>query len=335
MTEQKVRWGIAGLGKIAHRFAADLTQHVDNACLYAVSARDEQRADAFAQQYQAEHTYSSYQAMAEDPNVDAVYIATIHPFHKSMVELFLDHGKHVLVEKPAFTNTQDWDDMKALADKQDLLLMEAMKSVTFPAYRALRDFIQKNSIEIESIEAAFGNWHEFDVQQQIFNPDLCGGATLDVGVYALWLYADLCQLKQSEIQPPSVTYQKHNNESKVDETVEFTFSHSIQGKIGASISQNLKRVATIRGSDVEIVIQDKWWNPTVIDVTYKGEHTQISHLPAGGGFEFEASHLSQLIIDGKSSSDFVPHETSRQVIALMERSLKDNGFSHLLHASHQ
>ena len=127
MTEQKVRWGIAGLGKIAHRFAADLTQNVDNACLYAVAARDEQRADAFAQQYQAEHAYSSYQAMAEDPNVDVVYIATIHPFHKSMVELLLNHGKHVLVEKPAFTNTQDWDDMKALADKQGLVLMEAMK----------------------------------------------------------------------------------------------------------------------------------------------------------------------------------------------------------------
>ncbi|MFA0125881.1 Gfo/Idh/MocA family protein, partial [Vibrio sp. 10N.261.48.A2] len=81
-----------------------------------------------------------YEEMANNPNVDAVYIATVHPYHKPLAELFLSHKKHVLVEKPAFTNLADWLAMKALADKNGVLLLEAMKTVAFPAYRELKSY---------------------------------------------------------------------------------------------------------------------------------------------------------------------------------------------------
>ncbi len=330
MTNKKVHWGIAGLGKIAHRFVTDLTQHVENGELYAVAARDQQRADMFSNEYHCPRSYGSYQALADDPNVDVVYIATIHPFHKNMVELFLTHGKHVLVEKPAFTNIEDWDEMSSLAEEKGLLLVEAMKSVAFPSYQALRQFIQDNNVKIDLVEAAFGNWHEFDTNQQIFNPDLCGGATLDVGVYALWLYADLCQLTKTSVLKPSVKHSKDNAESEVDENVELIFDGEIKGKICASITRNLKREAIIKGPELEITIHEKWWNPKTIDILYQGRKQQITTSVKGGGFEYEIEHISSLILNEKYQSDVIRTETSRQVISIMEASLVENGFQHLV-----
>jgi len=333
MIDKKVRWGIAGLGKIAHRFVKDLTQHVENGALYAVAARDQLRSDMFANEYRCQRSYGSYQDLAQDPNVDAVYIATIHPFHKSMVELFLKHGKHVLVEKPAFTNLKDWDEMSSLAEEKGLLLVEAMKSVAFPAYQALRQFIQDNNVKIDSVEAAFGNWHEFDTNQQIFNPDLCGGATLDVGVYALWLYVDLCQLTKSTILKPSVKYNQDNAKSEVDDNVELIFDGEINGRVCASITRNLKREAIIKGPELEIIIHEKWWNPKNIDILYQGKKQKVATLVRGGGFEYEIEHISSLILNEKYQSDVIPAETSRKVISIMEASLVENGFQHLVRSN--
>lgn len=330
MSGHRVSWAIAGLGKIAHRFAEDLTKHVANGYLYAVASRSEKRSQMFADHYDAKKAYASYQDLANDPNVDAVYIATIHPFHYDIAKLFLSAGKHVLVEKPAFTTVKDWDEMQSLASEKEVLLIEAMKSVVFPAYQSLRQFIKQNHIEITSIEAAFGNWHEFDTKQQIFNPDLCGGATLDVGVYPLWLYVDICHLTGSDVFPPKVNYWQDNPESEVDETIEFSFKQGIKGNIKASITQNLERSAIILGPEVKIIIHEKWWNPTKIDVFYKGEHRVISPAITGGGFEHEATHISELIINNETSSPLITAKTSRKVIDIMEQTLRSQGLGKLL-----
>jgi len=271
MMDKKVCWGIAGLGAVAHRFAKDLLQLSNVTQLSAVAASDKARAVAFADQYGCEINYDSYQALAEDPQVDVVYIATIHPLHRKMVELFLQHGKHVLVEKPAFINTEDWYEMSLLARQKKLLLLEAMKTMAFPAYQIMRNFIKENEIKINAVEAGFGNWHEFAPEKQIFNPDLSGGATLDVGVYGLWLYADLCNLMGSTILKPIMEISQDNEEARVDENVEFIFSGEVKGKISASITRNLKREAIIKGPDIEIVINDKWWNPRKINIMYQNK----------------------------------------------------------------
>ena len=326
MTTRKVNWGIAGLGNIAHRFARDLSKHVDNGELYAVAARDQKRAEEFGREYNCKKSYGSYQSLAEDSNVEAVYVATIHPFHKRMVELFLNNGKHVLVEKPAFTNSKDWDDMSQFAASKGLLLVEAMKVVAFPAYRELRQFISTNDLKIASIEAAFGNWHEFDPDWHLFNPKLSGGATLDVGVYGLWLYADLCSAMGADIPKPSASFLSDNEASQVDETVEFIFDGEIKGKVGASITRDLKREAIITGPDFEIIIHDKWWNPRTINIYFGGVKHQIAPPTRGGGFEYETEHVSSLILSNRQQSDILCSDTSRTVISIMETALVEAGF---------
>lgn len=330
---RKVRWGIAGLGKIAHRFAKDLTHNVTLGELHAVAARDLERASAFAEQYQSPKSYGTYTALAQDPEIDVVYVATIHPLHKSLVALFLAHGKHVLVEKPAFTNTEDWDEMSALAQRQGLLLVEAMKTVTFPAYQALRSFIHDNHITLTSIEASFGNYHEFDPQQPLFNPALSGGATLDVGVYALWLYVDLCQLMQKTLIKPAVTISRDNPTSEVDENVTFHFAGAqhatLPGTLCASITRHLPREAVLKGPDVHIVIREKWWNPCHIEICYQGKEFTIEAPMLGGGFAYEIEHVSSLVQNNAQCSELIPASSSRAVIALMEEALCEHGFSYL------
>lgn len=330
MENKTIRWGIAGLGNIAHRFAADLTQHTGHGVLQAVAARDARRAKEFSTQYQCALSYSSYAELADNPDVDAVYVATIHPYHKDLVKLFLLAGKHVLVEKPAFTNRRDWDEMFSLAQQKQVLLVEAMKTVAFPAYRQLRQFIEINDIVIHSVEAAFGSENMFDASDRLFDPTLSGGATLDVGVYALWLYADLCQLRQIEIEQPSVIISKDNSDSMVDENVEFQFQGKLKAIAKASITRSLSSEARIRGPEVDITIHGKWWNPQTIDIKYQGQHQQISIPAQGGGFEFEIEHFNSLIISNKLISNVIPPNTSGMVISLMESALIDNGFEYLV-----
>ena len=325
----KVRWGIAGLGNIAKRFSTALNGYSEQGELYAVAARDASRALAFGEEFGCGISYGSYEEMAKDPNVDAVYIATVHPYHQPLAELFLSHKKHVLVEKPAFTNLNDWLTMRALAKRNGVMLLEAMKTVTFPAYLALKSYLLTNNLQLMSIEASFGNEHVYDPELFIFNPNLSGGATLDVGVYGLWLYYDLCQTLGVEVPDPSVEMSSLYAESNVDTDACFRFSGKINGKISASIVQNLPRTAILRGDQLTIRIQDKWWNPDVIDIEHQGKRFTIDCAVKGNGFEFEIDHVSQLILEGKKHSDLLLPEVTAQVLTTMEQGLINAGYGHL------
>lgn len=329
MKKPLVRWGVAGIGQIAQRFAADLVDHSPNAILYGAAARSKARADEFIAKYKGQVSYACYEELAKDPNIDAVYIATINPMHQPLIKLYLEHGKHVLVEKPALTNLSDWDEMYALAEAKGLLLIEAMKSITFPAYRALRSFIEQNKIEITHIQAAYGGAVPFDANNRVFDSTLCGGASLDVGFYPLWLYADLCDCLGISIGDFTTEFIQDNPALNVDETAIYRFSGPLSAEIGASISRDMPRVATLTGPEITITIEDKWWNPKIINITYQGQTTQINTQPDGGGFEHEIQHVSQLIQDQQKASDVIKSNCGRKVMEIVEKGLVDNGFGHL------
>ncbi|WP_260262074.1 Gfo/Idh/MocA family protein [Vibrio intestinalis] len=328
-TQPKVKWGIAGLGNIANRFATALTEHCRHGELYAVAARDQSRAAQFAKKYGCVNAHGSYEEMASNPNVEAVYIATVHPYHLPLTKLFLTHNKHVLVEKPAFTNIGDWIAMKALAKKNNVMLLEAMKTVVFPAYRELKSFLVNNNIQIDFIEASFGNEHDPDPELFIFNPELAGGATLDVGVYGLWFFYDLCHTLDVTPSAPQTHMSCLHESSRVDTDADFTFSGDISGKISASIVENLPRSAHIRGPGINITIKEKWWNPECIEIEHLGKKSTINRRVNGNGFEFEIDHFSELVIQGKTESSILKSEITYQVLDTMEKALFESGYQHL------
>src|SRR6056300_88521 len=103
MTKQedikKIKWGIIGLGRIANSFATDLAT-ISDAELYAVASRSQEKADEFAKKHKATKAYDSYEALANDTNIDAVYVATPHSLHKENALMCLENGIAVLGEKP-------------------------------------------------------------------------------------------------------------------------------------------------------------------------------------------------------------------------------------------
>ena len=141
MKEKKIRWGIIGLGKIANKFATDLMT-LKNIELIAVASRNQQNADDFAHKFNAKKAYNSYLDLAKDNEVDAVYIATPHSFHKEHTLLCLQNKKAVLCEKPFAMNLHEVTEIIAAAKENNVLLMEALWTFFLPQYAYLLDIIE-------------------------------------------------------------------------------------------------------------------------------------------------------------------------------------------------
>lgn len=122
---KKIKWGIVGTGWISDQFVADLA-HVTNGEGYAVGSRTIESATEFAAKHQISRAYGSYEELAQDPEVDAIYVGTPHPFHKENVLTALRAGKAVLCEKPFTVNSKELEELIGFARERKLFLMEAM-----------------------------------------------------------------------------------------------------------------------------------------------------------------------------------------------------------------
>ena len=178
-----VRWGILGCGGIARRMAAVLAEAKD-ARLIAAAARDGERAAAFAARFGADKAYGSYEELAADKTVDAVYVATIHPTHAQAVELCLRAGKAVLCEKPLTMSSEEARRLFRLAETCGVPLLEAMWTRYLPAWRRARELVREGAVgELRSMQVDFCFSSPFDPASRLFAPQLGGGALWDVGIY--------------------------------------------------------------------------------------------------------------------------------------------------------
>lgn len=140
----KIRWGILATGWIAELFVKDLllTGHG----VTAVGSRTQASADRFAREFGIATAHGSYEALAADPNVDIIYVATPHPQHIAAALLALNAGKHILVEKAFTLNAAEATKIVDLAAAKGLVVMEAMWTRFLPHMRRLRDVIAAGTI---------------------------------------------------------------------------------------------------------------------------------------------------------------------------------------------
>ncbi|MGY3893039.1 Gfo/Idh/MocA family protein [Aeromonas enterica] len=316
-----LRWGIAGAGAIARRFCRDVNDHASLGRVVAIAARDQTRARAFADEQGLPLAYDSYQALAASAEVEAVYVAVIHPEHASLIRQMLLAGKHVLVEKPAVTRVADWDALVQLAQTRGLLLMEAMKVMCFPAMRMLLQRLGALPAP-NRLRAAFGSVQERD--GKLFDPALAGGAAWDVGVYPLWLYAALCQQLDLPVGEPQVALSRQTGE--VDEAASFRFAGPLAAELDASIVQDLDKAAYLGGEGWALQLAGKWWNPQQVRwltgdplLAWPGD---IAEPVTGGGMQHEADHFAVCVMQGLSDSPWVPQALTRQVLGWVERGLQ-------------
>lgn len=181
---KEYNWVSLGCGVIANQLATAMQK--EGRSLYGVANRTYSKALEFAKKYQISKVYENIENIFTDENVDIIYISTPHNTHKQYLEKALRHGKHILCEKSITLNSQELDVAKQLAEKNHLILAEAMTIYHMPLYKKLHDLIETGCLgDLRMIQMNFGSYKEYDMNNRFFNPSLAGGALLDIGVYAL------------------------------------------------------------------------------------------------------------------------------------------------------
>lgn len=175
--------GIIGAGWIAEKMAAALAP-LEDYCVYAIASRSIEKAQAFAERWNVAKAYGSYEDMVADNDIDLVYIATPHSHHYPHAMLALNAGKHVLVEKAFTANAAEAQELTDTARKKGLFITEAIWTRYMPLSHKVREIMESGIIgEPRVLTATLCYMMEF--KERILRPDLCGGALLDLGVYAL------------------------------------------------------------------------------------------------------------------------------------------------------
>jgi predicted dehydrogenase len=240
-----VKWGILGLGSIANSFAEGL-RSVKGAELVACGSRDLKKAQEFAQKWGVASAYGSYEEFAADESIDVVYVATPHPFHRENSILSLNSGKAVLCEKPFTLNAREAAEVIEGARSRKLFLMEAMWTRFLPQMVKVRELIQSGIIgDLRLLQADFGFRGEWKPEGRLLNPQLGGGALLDVGVYPISLAFHLMG------QPDRVESHAYLGKSGVDEQASILFGYrdGRSALLSTSIQTTTPQEAVITGSE--------------------------------------------------------------------------------------
>ncbi len=309
----KIRWGIAGPGVIAHKFA-EAIGNVDEAELVAIASRSLERAEKFASEFNITNTFSSYEEMAASSSVDAVYISTAHPFHKSCAEIFLNAKKHVLCEKPLCVNAKQAKELKACAEKNGVFLMEAMWTRFLPAIKELKTIIDSGEIgEVMGMNADFCYSIECSEDPKLFKNDLAGGSLLDVGVYAL----HLASVVFGDIPESISAFANIDNGVDLHTQMLLKYKSGQIAALSSAIKLEKPADAYIYGTKGSVYIPEFYQADMLIVRT--GEEEKTLSLPYdGNGFEGEIREVCNCINNGTLQSEALPLAESIKMIEQMD-----------------
>lgn len=309
-----IRWGVAGPGGIAAQFADGMTL-VDDGEIVAVASRSKERADAYGDRYDVARRYDDYRALAEDPGVDAVYVATPHSRHEADTLLYLEAGKHVLCEKPFALNAGQVRRMIAAAQASNVFLMEAMWSRFLPSYRVLADLLAEGRIgEPLLVEADFGFRAPIDPHHRLFDRAQGGGALLDLGIYPL----QLCSLVFGA--PDRITVDGSVGQTGVDENVIAVLHHPSGGLAiaKAAIRVPMACTARIAGTEGVIDIPAFMHCPRQLTVRVGQEDETIDAGWEGDGLRFQVEEMHRCLAEGRTESSTWSLASSLELATTMD-----------------
>ena len=185
-TAPQLRWGVIGCGVIANQMAEALAaegRHIDG-----VANRTHEKAVAFADKHGVARVYETIDDLIAAPDIDVLYLTTPHNTHITYLRKALAAGKHVLCEKSITLNSAELAEARELASAHGVQLMDACTILHMPLYKELQRRIDAGDFgRVNLIQENFGSYKEYDMKNRFFNPELAGGALLDIGVYSLTL----------------------------------------------------------------------------------------------------------------------------------------------------
>ncbi len=311
--EKVIRWGIVGPGNIANKFA-NAIKNVKGAELFAVAARSKEKGEEFAKKYDILNVFHGYEKMAESDAVDAVYIATPHPFHKSCAELFLNAKKHVLCEKPVCVNAKQATELFEYAKNNGVFLMEALWTRFLPAINEALKIVRSGEIgEIRGVSADFCGFVPPSEDAKLYSNDLAGGSLLDVGIYALNFAAIFLGNNPQTIKAVS------DIDYGVDCHTSIIMKYENGGIASLSSAVNVIKPYTgyIYGTKGYIAVPN-FYGAQEIVVCVNDEERHIKKPSIGAGFEEEIYEACSCIRAGKTQSDIMPMKESIKILEQMD-----------------
>jgi predicted dehydrogenase len=316
--KQLFKWGIIGPGHIAEEFVHDMQyatgiQHIPHSIL----GRDKEKARIFADKYHASHHYDNIQEMLREGGLDAVYIATPHPYHHKETIICLENSIPVLCEKPFAINGRQVHQMVTISRKYNTFLMEGMWIRFLPSIQKVLDLCQQHIIgEIVKIDSSLSFLPERDKENRYYNPDLGGGTLLDIGIYGLYLASLLLGF------PSHIHAFARLTKESVDEycLVMLEYSRRKTAICESSFITKTDLSAVIYGTNGKIMILPNWnEKPTSIEVElHDGTKTSYPCDWEGRGFQFEMDEVYTCVQNQKTESALHSHKTSLQLMEIMD-----------------
>jgi predicted dehydrogenase len=314
MSNRPVRWGVIGAGRIAATFVDDL-QETDSGEAFAVGSRQRESADRFADAHGIPRRHGSYADLVADPEVDAVYVATPHPFHHAAARLALEAGKPTLVEKAFTMNAAQARDLVALARERGVFLMEAMWTRFLPHVVEMRRLIADGALgELVVVTADHGQWFAPDPQNRLFAPELGGGALLDLGVYVVSFASMVLGRPDRVLALVDAAF------TGVDGQTSILLGHpgGAQAVLTCTSSAKTATRAAIVGTHARIESDDRFYGPggfTVVPRDGAGEPQRFDPPSRGRGLWYQAAEVARCLQEGRTESPVMPLD---ETVAIME-----------------
>jgi len=319
-----IRFGVIGTNWITER----LIESARGAAQFAVTAvysRADATAKAFAEKVGISHAYSDLATFAASPEFDAVYIASPNAMHAQQAIACLNHGKHVLCEKPLASNSAELNRMFEAASRSGVLLMEAVMSTMLPGFRAIQDNLHK----IGPIRRYFASYCQYSSRYDAykagqtlnaFKPELSNGALMDLGVYCLYPLAVLFG------KPDSVQANALMLESGVDGEGSLLLKYKDRDAVVMySKIANSYAPAEIQGENGTIVI-DKINMPRKVEIRYRdGSVEELVSVQDRPNMYYEVEAFIELLNEGRTESPTNSRENSAITMAVMDEARRQIG----------
>jgi predicted dehydrogenase len=303
----KVRWGIISTGRITHQFVQDFA-YVPNGEILAVASRTQESAGAFAARYDIPRAYGSYGRLLEDPEIDAVYIATPHTLHYGNVADAIRARKHVLCEKPFTVGVEESRRLFHIAEQSSVFVMEAMWTYFLPAIQKAREWVDQGRIgKVRQVKADFGYpLLPFDPDRREYNAEFAGGCLLEMGIYPVALAFLFIGRDPDDMK---VVARKAPNGVEDDVQMLFDYGDNDNGcsaTLATSFRSKLQNWAYLIGEEGYIAIPD-FWRASECLLFHLDDC--IDHFRDGRkslGFNYETMAANDDILEGRQQNTVMP-----------------------------
>ncbi len=313
--KENMKVGILGAGSIAVTMAKTLNG-MENARAYAVGSRSLEKAQAFAEKNQVEKAYGSYEALFADPEVELIYVAVPHSHHYQAMKMALEAGKPVLCEKAFTANATQAEEILRLSEEKGIFVGEAMWTRFLPSRAMIDEVIRSGEIgKVHMITANLG--YDIRTVERLRNPELAGGALLDVGIYPLTFIRMITDAKIASMDTSCVKL-----ETGVDaqNAATFVFEDGCMASMHSSMLGGTEQAGIVYGDKGYLIA----WNINNVNKIqiFDNNRKLIREMQVPEqitGFEYEVQAAIEAVSAGKTECPQMPHSETMYMMRLMDR----------------